>query len=121
MCRVEARRRQVTKGPYFPALVHRADCIAAVFNQPEVVLLRERHHGVHVERIPQGVRQHDRARPIGKCGVQLCNVHVVGRDRDVDEHRYQAVLHDRVDRGGKARGGRDHLVSRFQSPVAQFR
>ena len=34
---------------------------------------------------------------------------------NVDEHRHQAVLQDRVDRGGKAGGDGDHLVARLRA------
>ncbi len=57
-----------------------------------------------IERIAQRVREDHGARARRKRGFELRDIDVVGGNGDVDEHRDQAVLDDRIDRGGKAGG-----------------
>ena len=94
--------------------VGRADGVAAVLDQPEVVLRGERGDGAQVERVAQRVRDHDGPRPRREGRLELATVEVVGRQVDVDEDGHQPVLDDRVDRGREAGGGGDDLVAGLQ-------
>ncbi len=50
--------------------------------------------------------------------LKLRHVDLVGRQRDIDEYRHQAILDDRIDGRGKTRGDRDDFVAglRRRSP-----
>jgi hypothetical protein len=62
--RVEAHRGEVAKGADGPSPIRRAHRVATVLDQIEIVLLDERRHGVEIERIAEGVRDHHGARAL---------------------------------------------------------
>ena len=74
-----------------------------------------------VERVAEGVGDHDGPRAIRQGRFQPRRVHVVGRQVHVEEHGDAAVLKDRVDRGREARRHGDDLVARLEPLVAEFR
>ena len=89
--------------PTVLAVVRRAERVAAVFDQPEIVLAREVGDRVQVERIAERVGDHDGARAVGQGRFELRHVDVIRRQFHVDEDRDAAVLNDRVDRGRESR------------------
>ena len=63
--------------------------------------LRERGDRVEVEDVAQRVRDHDGSGLFAARGFELAHIDVVGRQRDIDEDRHEAILDDGIDRGGK--------------------
>src|SRR5205085_65146 len=110
MRRVEADRGQVAEGTDATAPVRRTDRIAAILDQPQVMLTGELGDSPEVKRVAECVSRHDRASSRRQGGFQLRYVEVIRRYVDIDEHRHQAVLDDRVDRGREAGGDGDDLV-----------
>src|SRR5258708_18709841 len=111
---VEADRRKVAERSDVTALVSRSERVAAILDEPEMVSLHKLHHSVEVEGIAKGVRNHHGRRFLAQSIFQPRNVDVVGGNGDVDEYRDEAVLDDRVEGGGEARGDCDDLVARFE-------
>ena len=111
---IEGERREVAERPDRAPVVGPAEGVAAVLDQHQLVAAAERLDGLEIERVAQRVGDHDRARARREGVLQLVDVDVVARQLDVDEHGHEAVLHDRIDRRGKAGRDRDHLVARTQ-------
>ena len=63
---VEARRREVAERADVPPVDGRADRVAAVLDEPQLVRVGERLDGVEVERVAERVRHHDRARAVAE-------------------------------------------------------
>ena len=110
----------MAEGPGEPVAVARAQGVAVVLDEPQVVLLDQLHDRVEVERHAERVRQHDRARARRDGRPQLVRVGVVVAQADVDEHRHQAVLHDRRHGAREARRDGDHLVAGLEAPLAEL-
>ena len=51
--------------PTSPAVVGRAERVAAILDQPQIVLLGDAHDLLEIERIAQRVRDHDQPRAVG--------------------------------------------------------
>jgi hypothetical protein len=98
-----------------------AERVAAVLDEHQAVAAAEVDDRAEVERVAQRVGDHDGARAVGDGRLHRLDVDVVGGQRDVHEHRHEAVLDDRVDGRGEAGGDGDDLVTRLQLPVAQAR
>ena len=75
---IEAGGGEVAEGPDGPSFVERPNGVAAILNHPEIVFGRKLHDRIDVERVAQGVRQHDGFSAIGDCGFQLGYIDVVG-------------------------------------------
>ena len=100
--RVKAQGADVAKGADHLATVGGAQRIAAVFDQPQVVLLAQGSDHVQAERVAQAVRQHDGLGLRCDGRFDLGRIDVVGEPVHIDKHRYRTKLQDRVDGGGKA-------------------
>ena len=103
-----------------------ACCLRRVLDDDQVMLLRERHHRVHVRRLPVEMDGHEGARARGDGGGSRFGVHVPRRRIDVDDHRRGAGVEHGVDRRGEGEVGYDHLVARadvegFESEVQRDR
>ena len=120
MRRVKAYRGDVAEGAHLAALPRGAERVAGVLNQPQVVLLAEGRHRIHIEDIAQGVRNHHGLGIFAARRFELTHIHFVARQRDIEKDRHAAVLQDRVYRRGEARTHGDHLIARFDLPVAQL-
>src|SRR5450756_2617398 len=90
--RVEAERSDVTKGTDTSPLVLGTECVAAILDKPQSMLLRELDDCFHVERVAQCMGQHDRPRARGQGLFQQLRIDVVCWQRYVDENRNQTVL-----------------------------
>ena len=101
------------------ALIGRTESIAAIFNQPELVAIRQGTDFFGCEGVAKGVGEHDGPGLFGDCRFDGFKARVVGRDLAVDKDRNQIVLQYRIDCGGKSGGGSDDLISRLQCPVTQ--
>ena len=97
------------------AVPGRAERVAAVLEQPEIVLLREGGERVEIARDADGVRDENRARLRADGGLDLRDVDVVDAGLAIDEDGDESVLHQRRERGGKRDRRRDDLVARAQA------
>ena len=100
--------------------VPRAERVAVVLDEEQVVLGGERGDRIEIERVAERVREHDRARPRADRLREPIDPHVVGAELDVDEHRHEPVEHDRVHGGGESGRDREHLVARAQPAIAEL-
>ncbi|MNS98122.1 hypothetical protein D3C72_1324790 [compost metagenome] len=108
---VEAQGGDVSEGADQLAVVGGAQGVTAVFDQPQVVLLANLLDLGQVERVAQGVGEHDGLGFRSNGGLDQVCIDVVGGHVDVDEHRDGAKLHDRVDGRRKAGCYADHFVT----------
>lgn len=117
--RLEAERARVAQRPHLRPAPRRTVRLRRVFNHLQVVLLRQRPHGVHVRRLPRDVHRDDRLRT---------RTDLLLRIRGVDQHRVfpdVAEDRDRPQRQHRRRRrhecvGRDqHLVQRLDAHGAQ--
>ena len=97
-----------------------AECIAAIFDDPQVVLAGYRHDRIQIERIAQRVRHHDGAGALGHGSFDLLRVDVIGGDVHIDEHRHHAVLQHGVHGGWKTSCYRDDFIARLQRALTQL-
>ncbi|MNT03782.1 hypothetical protein D3C72_1383330 [compost metagenome] len=118
---VEAQGTQVAKTAHLTAIVGRAQSIAAVFDQPQPIAVAQFAHHLEVERVAQGMRQHDGlgARADGRLDQRRINV--VGAHFDVNKHRDRTKLQDRVDGGGEARRHADDFITFANGAIPQTR
>lgn len=98
MRRVEAGRANIADGTRELLLaiddVARAEGIAVILHEPEIVLVAEVLHGLQVKGIAQRMREHDGLRLVREGRLQLRDVDVVLRNRHIDEDRHRTVVHD---------------------------
>ncbi|MNZ47017.1 hypothetical protein D3C78_647190 [compost metagenome] len=118
--RVETQGRDVAKGANQFAVIGRTECIAAIFDQPEVVLFTQGFDFAQVERVTKGVGEHDRLGLGGDGRFDQLGINVVGRHVDIDEDRYRPELDDGVDGGGEACSHANDFVTFFDGTVTQL-
>ena len=117
---VEADGGDVAEGADVLALPGGAERVAAVFDQPQVVLLAESRDRVEIEDVAEGVGDHDGLDP-GTVGLlKERGVDLEAGDSDVEEDGHEAVLEDRVDRSREARGDGDDLIAGLELAVAKL-
>ena len=118
---IERHGAEMTERAGQPAAIPGAQRVAIVFDDPQVVFLRQVRHDVQIERHAERMRHHDRARPRSDRVAQLIGIRRVVAQVDVDEDRHEVVLQDR--REGRRESGRDgdDLVARFEPPIAKLR
>ena len=116
---IEAAGGRVTKLPDMLPFILGPERIAAILDQPKVVLAAKIGHCSTVERIAKGVRKHHSPRAVAKGCFQSLHIDVVGGARlwmlHIDKHRHEVVLQNRIDRRGKARSNGDHFISPGES------
>jgi len=108
---IEGQRGEVAERSDGLSADPRAERVAAVLHEEEAPLFAERGERGCVERKAHRVREHDRARSVGKRGAHGVDAHVVRPELDVNEDRYPPVLHDRVDGCREGRGRGDDLIA----------
>ena len=118
---VERVRRRGAERADLAAADARAERVAAVLDQHEVVLAAQRLHARAVERVAERVGEHEPARARADRGGDRLERRVVGVGLDVDVDRHEPVLVDGRDRGGEADRGADHLVARAERALVQVR
>ena len=101
--------------------VLRAQRVAVVLNQPQVMLLAECLHSLQVKRITQRMRQHHSLHFRTICSLQLALVNIKRTRLHIHEHRHSTELNDRVYRRRKSRSHSNHLITAFDSTFTQFR
>ena len=94
------------------AVPRRAERVAAVLEQPEIVLLREGRERVEIARNADRMRNKNRARLRPDRRLDLRRVDVVNARLAIDKNRDEPVLHQRRQRGRKCHRRRDDLVAR---------
>ncbi len=107
--------------PGLDRLPARAERVAHVLDDPEVVTSRHLEDAIDVERVPERVGQDDRPRPGADRLLEKLRVEVVGRELDVEEDRHETVLEDRVEGRRETGRARDDLVARLQPTLAEHR
>ena len=117
--RVETQRADVAEGADVAAIVSGAEGIAAILDQPQAMLVSQCAQRNGFEGIAQGVGQHDGAGARADGGGDACRAGIVGGQFRVDENGNHAVLQNRIDGGGEARGGGDDFIAGFQGALAQ--
>ncbi len=109
---VETEHRRVpapADGP--PVGVHRAECLAGVLDEPQVMALRKRLEGGHRGGVAEDVHRQQRARVLGDRGSRGLRVEVERDGIDVGEDRPRALIQRDVGGGHEREGARDHLVA----------
>ena len=103
------------------AAIARAERVAVVLDDPEVVLLRQLADRVEIERHAERVRHHDRARLRSDGFAQPIDHGRVVAEIHVDEHRHEVVLENRRQRRRKAGRDGDDFVAGLQPAIAELR
>src|SRR5262245_54885724 len=101
MGRVKTTSCPVAKGASELATVGRAQSVAVVLDEPQVVPPGHLEDCAEVERIAKRVREEDSPRARPDSFFQAAYVQVAARQRHVEKNRNAAVLEDRVDRRRK--------------------
>ena len=96
------------------------DAVTAVFNQPELVLTAKLSDHIHVERITQGMGDHDCLRLAGERLLQMVGIDVQATV-DIQKHRDAAILDDGVDGRRKPTSDGYDLIPPLDSPIPQLR
>src|SRR6185437_6489840 len=117
--RIERKRTQRPKSPDLAAAIGRAECVTAILDEKEIVLLGKSGDRSQVKRIAERMRRHDRARPLASCCLELPHIDVVSSKLDIDENGYEAVLQQWIDGGRESGRAGDDLVARFERLVFQ--
>src|SRR5450631_2013332 len=85
---IEADGGDVSEGADLLAVVCGTKSIAAVFDEPKVVLPGKRRDGIDVENVAECMRDDDGFRfPAVRC-FKLCRVNLITGNCDVDEDRH---------------------------------
>jgi hypothetical protein len=92
-----------------------AERVAAILQEPKVVLLRERGEHVEIGGDADGVRDENGARFRADGGLDLLDVDVVAARLAIDEDGDEAILHQRRERGRERDGWGDDFVAGAQA------
>ena len=112
--RIEAESGYISKGANPPSIEGGTQGIAAIFDQPEIVLTRKLGNRGNIERISQCVREDHGLGPRTQRFLQLGNIHIVGSQLDIYEDRHQAVLQNGIHCRRKSRCNRNDFIARFE-------
>ena len=115
---IKTNGRQISESAGRLALVCRADGIAAILDQPEIVFSDELHYRGQVERIAERVGEHHCTGFVRTRFLQLTDINVIGRYGDVDEYGHELVLNDGIYRGGEACRDCNDFIAAFQAAGA---
>ena len=116
--RIEADGCEVAEGAHGLPFIRGANRVAAVFNQPKVVLPGECGDRIEIEGIAQRVSQHDGLGALAQGFLKLADIDVVSRNGYVYKNRHQSILNDRVDCGWKASCDSDDFIAGPELPLA---
>ena len=97
------------------ALVLRAERLAGVLDQDEVVLLGQRPERIELAGVAEDVHGDDALRPLGDRRLDCCRFEVHGPLVDVGEDGRRAFVDEAVRRGDERVRRRDHLVARSEA------
>ena len=101
--------------------VSRTQCIAIVFNEPQVVRTAESRDALKVEGIAKSVRHHHGfCLSRNECGVELIESCVESDWIGVEKNGNGTVLHNRGDGGWKSGGAGDDFVARPDAAIAEL-
>src|ERR1039458_376035 len=112
--RVEAASGNMAKGAHMPSLVARTQSIAAIFDDPEVMLAGYHHDCIQIERVAQCMCHHDGAGAFGYGRFDFFWVDVVGGDVHIHKHRHHTVLQHGIHGGWKTCCHGDDFIARLQ-------
>ncbi len=121
MGRIKGKRRQIAEGADRLAVEGGPQGIAAVFDEPEIVLPAKIPQGGCIVRYPHGVGDHHGPRLRRNRRRHGLHAGDVGPQFHVDENRQGTILDDRVDGRGKAGGDGDHFIARPDAALLQLR
>ncbi len=117
--RVKTQGADVAESADQLAVVGRAEGVAAILDQPELVFPAQRGNHIQVVGIAQGMGQHDCTGLRTDRGFDLGGVDVVGAEFDIDENGNCAELQDGVDRGRETGGYGDDFISGLDRALAE--
>ena len=90
--RVKAERSNIAKSADHLAAVGGAQCVAAVFYQPQLVFLAQGRDDIEVEGVACRVRQHDGFCLGANCGLDLAGINVLREAVHINKHGHRAKL-----------------------------
>src|SRR3972149_10096378 len=103
-----------------PPIIRRPQRITAVFDEIEVVLLRDGGHCVEIERVPKRMRQDDRSRFSSNGRCQALNIDVGRFKIDIDKDWYAPILDNWCNGRRKSSGNRNYLAAGFDPTPVEF-
>src|SRR5215212_5666200 len=101
----------ISKGSNHPISIGSTNSITAILDQPKIVPFRERCDSLKIERIAQGMGNHDCTGLVRECRLKLSHVYVISGNLDIHKDRDQALLKDRVDCGWKTGCHSYHFIT----------
>ena len=107
---VETETPELAEESRLAAVVLGFDGVGAVFDDHEVVLLRERRERVHVAGATRKMHRHDGARARGDHFGHAGGVDVHGDGIDIGQHRRGAGMNDGIDRRAERERRGDDLI-----------
>src|SRR6266849_8452237 len=108
---VETETTCSTEGPHLATSVPAFDCVGGIFQQKQVVALRNVDQRIHLTRSSGEMNGKDRAGTRGNRGLHCWGIQVHRLKRNVCENRHGSRVKDCIRSGRKRERAGDHLVS----------
>ncbi len=115
---IETERGHIAEGAGEFAVEGRAEGVAVIFQQPEIVAAGNIGDDIHGAGIAERVRNQDGSRARADGVFNQVRIEVVCSHFAIHKNRNQAVLHDGSQRGGKRDGRRNDFIARPQARFA---
>ena len=120
MRRIKAQSGDIAECADVPSLIGRTERIAAVFDQPEIVLLREGTDGIEIEDVSQGMGDEHGPCPVAARRFKFAHINLIPGNSDVHKNWHQTILENRVHRRRKTCGYGNDLIAWPQLSIAEF-
>jgi len=110
----------MSEGARVPPFIRTAECIAIIFDKPQLIFFRDLQDRIEVKGIAQCMCEKNAFCFYGNCRFDLLYIDVICRNFDVHEYRHTLILDNRRNGRWKSCRHRDYFIPRLQSPVAKF-
>ncbi len=108
---IRGEAADVAEGARGLATVIHTDGFAAVFDDPQIMLLCDGEDRIHVRNLTEEMDRHDRAGLLRDLHFDFCRINVVRFWITVDEHRHEIMLKDDVRSCDERQRGDEDLIT----------
>ncbi|MNC56016.1 hypothetical protein D3C75_1055860 [compost metagenome] len=110
---MEAEAADMADGPQGFAFIGRHHALRSILYHHQVVLLRQRHDGVHFAGYASVMHRHDGTGFIGDRRFNLGFIDVHGVWTQIDKHHHRPAQHKGVSGGYEGVARHDHFITRL--------
>src|SRR3954465_7073905 len=118
---IKTQSGKIAERAHFASAISGTQGVAAVFNQPQIVLTSECSNGIQIEDVAESMRHEHCLCAVTEGCLQLAHFNLIFRNGDIDKNWNQAILNYRVHRRGKARGHGNNFVTWIEAPFFKLR